>query len=372
MIAETEACPGERILVSNEDLAHFLPMPAGDGRSWGEALRDAAAGRFAVTVIVYVRRQDFLKESIFAQSVKAWYSGDIRDIGHYDFDLDGKLRALEAIFGRDRVRPIVYDDVGRGDIVAPFLAALGLDLDQAWLAPVGRENASMHRRKLLFLGGFPKPAAAEHADNAAARFPAGFVARVLAGSAAVADDGGRFLLSPAERHALVAAHLDGQPGAGRPPRHRRPGRLRRAARPGGALDPAGADHPARGRRGLARVARRRPRRPRPAARRLARRPAGAAVRGDGGAQPPGPPGTRRGRRRLMRRLYLHVGLHKTGTSFLQRLLLENRDAARRRRPRARAVPGPVRLAPSDRRGDRPRRPRGGPRPRRRGARARGC
>ena len=67
----------------------------------------------------------------------------------------------------------------------------------------------MHRRKLLFLAGFPKPAAAEHVENAAARFPAGFVAKVLAGSAAVADDGGRFLMSPAERHALVAAHLDG-------------------------------------------------------------------------------------------------------------------------------------------------------------------
>jgi hypothetical protein len=207
VIAETEACPGERILVSNEDLGHFLPLPAGDGRSWGAAIRDAAAGRFAVTVIIYVRRQDFLKESIFAQSVKAWYWGDIRDNDHYDFDLDGKVRALEAIFGRDRVRPVVYDDIGRGDIVAPFLAALGLGIDQAQLLPVGRENASMHRRKLLFLGGFPKPVAAR--ANPAARFPAGFVTRVLAGSAAVADDGGRFLLSPAERHALVAAHIEG-------------------------------------------------------------------------------------------------------------------------------------------------------------------
>ena len=107
------------------------------------------------------------------------------------------------------MRAIVYDDLRPADIVAPFLAALGLDLDPGMLAPVGRENASMHRRKLLFLAGFPKPAAAEHAENAAARFPAGFVAKVLAGSAAVADDGGRFLMSPAERHALVAAHLDG-------------------------------------------------------------------------------------------------------------------------------------------------------------------
>ena len=239
-----------------------------------------------MTVIVYVRRQDFLKESIFAQSVKAWYSGDIRDIGHYDFDLDGKLRALEAIFGRDRVRPIVYDDVGRGDIVAPFLAALGLDLDPGSSPRSGARTPRCTGASSCSSRGFPKPAAAEHAENAAARFPAGFVARVLAGSAAVADDGGRFLLSPAERHALVAAHLDGNRALVARHGIADPGGFVELPDPDGALEPAGADHPARGRRGLARVARRRPRRPRPAARRLARRPAGAAVRGDGGAQPP--------------------------------------------------------------------------------------
>jgi hypothetical protein len=207
VIAEIEACPSEKIFVSNEDLGGFLAEPSGDGRSWGESLRDAAAERFAVSVIIYVRRQDFLKESVYSQSVKAWYWGDILDNDHFDFDLDGRLRVLEAIFGRDAVRPIVYDDIGRSDIVAPFLAALGLDLNTGDLEPVGRENASMHRRKVLFLGGFPKPPAA--LENPAARFPAGFVTRVLEGSAAVADDGERFLMSPAERYALVAAHIAG-------------------------------------------------------------------------------------------------------------------------------------------------------------------
>ena len=36
-----------------------------------------------------------------------------------------------------------------------------------------------------------------------------FVARVVADSDAIADDGVRFLMSPRDRHALVAAHLDG-------------------------------------------------------------------------------------------------------------------------------------------------------------------
>jgi hypothetical protein len=209
VLDETEACPGERLLVSNEDLAHFLltPLPSGNSRTWAEEIRDAAAGRFAVTVIVYLRRQDFLRESIFAQVVKEWHCGDILGQDHYDYDLNGKLLQLEAVFGRARVRPILYDDTGRVDLVAPFLAALGLAVDAAALAPVARENAALHRRKVLFLSRFPKrPAARERLED---KFPSRFVTRVLAGSDAVADDGGRFLMPPAARHALVAAHLDG-------------------------------------------------------------------------------------------------------------------------------------------------------------------
>ena len=65
----------------------------------------------------------------------------------------------------------------------------------------------MHRRKTLFLAGMPKPAGA--ADDARDRGAPRFVARVVAATDAIADDGERFLLSPAERHALVAAHLAG-------------------------------------------------------------------------------------------------------------------------------------------------------------------
>ena len=208
VLAETEACPGERLLVSNEDLAYFLTERSPGGRTWAEAIRDAAAGRFAVILVVCVRRQDFLKESSFAQVVKQWYCGDIRGDHHYDYDLNGRLLALEAVFGREPVRPIVYDDLRRNDLVAPFLAALGLAVEPGELAPVAPQNVSMHRRKVLFLGAFPKPAAAREL-RPEARYPAEFVTRVLTGSTAVADDGGRFLLSPAERRALVAAHLAG-------------------------------------------------------------------------------------------------------------------------------------------------------------------
>ena len=101
----------------------------------------------------------------------------------------------------------LYRDPGPNDIVGDLLAATGTAVDRDRLAPVPRQNVSMHRRKTLFLGQMPKPP--EAPDDAAARVAPHFVARVLAGSAAVADDGGRFLMSPRQRHALVAAHLAG-------------------------------------------------------------------------------------------------------------------------------------------------------------------
>ena len=63
----------------------------------------------------------------------------------------------------------------------------------------------MHRRKVLFLGQVPKPAL----DDPRARRLPNFIARVVARSDAIADDGVRFLMSPQRRYDLVAAHLAG-------------------------------------------------------------------------------------------------------------------------------------------------------------------
>lgn len=207
VLAATEACRGENIFVSNEDLVHFLLEVAPDGRPWGAGIRDAAAGRFELVLIVYLRRQDFLKESIFSQVVKDWYCGDIHGYTQPGLDLDAKLRGLEALFGQQSIRPVIYDDVDRGDIVQPMLEILGIGLPRTAFAPIGRENSAMHRRKVLFLAGLPKAKAPGPASPAG--FAARFVTRVLAKSDVIADDGVRYLLSPTERHALVAAHLEG-------------------------------------------------------------------------------------------------------------------------------------------------------------------
>ena len=193
---------GQRLMISAEELSSRLLEP-----SYAAALAAAAARHFEPHLVIFLRRQDFLKESAFAEIVKDWYWGDIRDDDHYHLDHAGRVAALEAAFGRGRVRVALYRDPGPNDIVADLLALTGTAVDRARLRPIAPRNVSMHRRKTLFLAGMPKPAGAtaDPRDRVAPRF----LARVVADSDAIADDGGRFLMSPSERHALVAAHLDG-------------------------------------------------------------------------------------------------------------------------------------------------------------------
>jgi hypothetical protein len=157
--------------------------------------------------VIFLRRQDMLKESIFTQAVKTWYTGPIAAETHYDYDHDARLRALEGLFGRENVHVVLYRDGGPNDITGGLLAALGLDLDRSRLVAVPPQNVSMHRRMVRFMSELPKPPGASR-DRAKMQF-ARRIAGIVQDAGAIADDGGRFLMSPRERHDLVARHLDG-------------------------------------------------------------------------------------------------------------------------------------------------------------------
>ena len=193
------ATEGEKLLVSAEELCVTV-MPH---RERAERLRDAAARHFRPRVVVFLRRQDFLSESAYGQAARTWLQGDIREGRHYDLDHDARLRAIEAVFGRENVRVALYRDAPSFDPLGPFLAALGLALDPAALRPVPRANPSLHRRETLFMASLPKG----HGRDGMR--PAMRIARAVQAAGAIADDGGRFLMSPRERHALAAGHLAG-------------------------------------------------------------------------------------------------------------------------------------------------------------------
>lgn len=202
-IAETiNRTPGDHILVSAEELSWYV------GRTDHAArLLEALAARFRVRVLIFLRRQDFLKESMFAHVAKSWYCGDIRHEHHYDYDHAGRLDRLAALFGEEALRVALFRDGEPNDLMGAFLAALGLTLDRSRLEVIPPINVSMHRRQVLFMAQFPKPAAARRSREGM-KFGRR-LARILRASEAIADDGQRYMLSPRERHDLVAAHAAG-------------------------------------------------------------------------------------------------------------------------------------------------------------------
>ena len=74
-------------MISAEELSSRLLEPP-----YAAALAAAAARHFEPHLVVFLRRQDFLKESAFAEIVKDWYAGDIRDDDHYHSTTPGGWR----------------------------------------------------------------------------------------------------------------------------------------------------------------------------------------------------------------------------------------------------------------------------------------
>jgi hypothetical protein len=197
VMSRLAASPAEKLVVSSEHLSAAML----DCRI-AEAVRDAARRHFTPRIIIFLRRQDYWKESVFAQVVKYWYSGDIQNRALVDYDLDRQVADLEAVFGRENVIVRIYQEGAHDDVLATFFAILGVGVPPVGRGENDRQNVSLHRRKVLFLSRVPKP-------DPMIQDVSTFMTRVVTGSRWIADDGIRFLMSPQERHALVARHLEG-------------------------------------------------------------------------------------------------------------------------------------------------------------------
>ena len=212
VLPEVLATPGDRILLSAEDFNQFFTETSPTERPWTEEFLDTFGQHFRITIVFVIRRQDHLKESRFSEAVKGAFHGDIRAHGkpqrpHTQLDLDRRIAALEASFGKEAIRIVPYNSRRGNDLMDSFLSALGVALDPNDRRQVPPQNVAMHRRKVLFLSKVPKHPRAD--VDRKHWFPASFVARQVARSAAIRDDGGRYLLSPQERYSLVASHRSG-------------------------------------------------------------------------------------------------------------------------------------------------------------------
>ena len=200
VMAELARDPAANVVISSE---HFHgPM---SDRATAEAFRDAARRHFTPVIVLFLRRQDYWQHSLYAEEVKTAYAGPISrfDADHdFDYDYNAGLLLLEDVFGRDNVRVAIYRDGQDNDVIRDFLTAVDAFALGEQTRAIERQNTTLHRRKLMFLAGVPKPDP-EIQDLSA------LMTRVVERTEAIAPDGERFLLPPEDRRALVAAHVDG-------------------------------------------------------------------------------------------------------------------------------------------------------------------
>ena len=142
--------PGERVLISAEELCVVM-----EDRGAAQAIRDAAARHFNPKLVIFLRRQDHLKESVYAQIVKHWFVGDILDDDHYGYDHDARLRALEEVFGRENMIVRIYE-AHRKDLAGAFFEAIGAPVERSRVRDVTPQNVSMNRMALFAFFGTKK------------------------------------------------------------------------------------------------------------------------------------------------------------------------------------------------------------------------
>lgn len=190
-----------KLLVSSENLSHFL-LREKNIRTFKEVFRTDT-----VHILVFLRRQDFLKESIFGEAVKHFHTGTIQSEEHYHYDHDRRIAALEEGFGRPFITTHIYQETGDNRLVEKVLHAMGIDVPRDAARDGPRKNVSPHRRKRLLMSAVPKTL-----DQT--RSPLAFrttqdLIRSIDRSRSIDDDGTRFLMSPTERHRLVADNMAG-------------------------------------------------------------------------------------------------------------------------------------------------------------------
>lgn len=180
-----EECSGsEHALVSCEEFSHaFL-----DGTVLEQFCR-LARERFHVRVIIYLRRQDQLKESVYSEVVRDWFCGSILDENHYEYDHLKRLNLLRAQIPK---RDLIVRRHMSSGLEQDFVSIYGLVLANGFKVPP-RKRLSPGRRLTAILGRL---------DKRETQFSARFLG-YLGGLDIWEDDGVRYLLSPEQRRTFL-------------------------------------------------------------------------------------------------------------------------------------------------------------------------
>ena len=109
-------------------------------------------------VIVYLRRQDLVVESYYAQRVKIKVNDsfqdylDSEDIDYFKLDYYSQLKEIEQSVGKENIIVRVYEKKqfeGNGNtLISDFLKVLGLELDERYVSSDIVVNTSLHGKFL--------------------------------------------------------------------------------------------------------------------------------------------------------------------------------------------------------------------------------
>ncbi|MCR4946544.1 MAG: hypothetical protein K5929_06345 [Lachnospiraceae bacterium] len=138
----------DRVIISDENLWNSSSFK----ESRIKTLKDACDEKdVEIRFIVYLRRQDTLIQSYWAQQVKEKSKLTFREYietGKYSFfklDYNERLNALASVVGKDNIIVRVYEKSGyyKGSITADFLHITGIETDETFVEPDHIINPSL-------------------------------------------------------------------------------------------------------------------------------------------------------------------------------------------------------------------------------------
>jgi hypothetical protein len=183
-------------IVTSENFTHWI---ARNNDSDLERLACILTQAYEPKIVIFLRRQDFLKESVFAEVATSWYKGSIEQDNHYHYDFNRMLLRLEKAFGHSRVGVGVYRDNGPNDLVEEFLRAAAIDIDRSKLRSIPAQRVSLGRRIVALMAKLDK------SDPKLVRL----VKEKLRTSGIVKEDKVKYQMSPDARREFLRLYRDG-------------------------------------------------------------------------------------------------------------------------------------------------------------------
>ncbi|MDO6709134.1 hypothetical protein Q4567_00230 [Aliiglaciecola sp. 2_MG-2023] len=96
-----------------------------------------------LVIIIYLRRQDLLKQSVYSQMVKqGTFSGTINEDSHYNLDLYKQCTKWKALTNDIRVRVVERSQLIEGDLLKDFVHTIGLKWNEKFEPLINQINES--------------------------------------------------------------------------------------------------------------------------------------------------------------------------------------------------------------------------------------